>query len=164
MIPPGATLRDALQVVSALVRDRYERLNAPATHRPNGKHRRILLNTQAVADAIQAATRRELRKAEIDSAVGVEFRAITEDQATRCAPAESGPRKRKCWVVNNGYYIEVKSLSRTPTGWDVVAQYQFTSEGPTPDESEIQMYEILHSFERRNGEWVETRQEIIAQS
>lgn len=164
VVQQESTHRDALQVIAALIQDKYERLSAPRAQRPNGETRPILLNAQAIVDAIRAATGHELRKAEVDAAIEPEFRDINEDQATRCAPWEPDPRKQKCWVIDNGYYIEVESVSRTATGWDVVAQYQFTGEDRRPGQSTVQMYQVQHSFEQQDGQWVQTKEEVIAQS
>jgi hypothetical protein len=157
---------DALRVVAAIVQEKHDKLRSPkALKTREGKSLPILLNVGSVIAAIQAGTGQEVRNSEVDAVIKPKFRDVTAEGVIRCAPWKQDPRKEECWVVDEGFYIELKSLARTATGWEAVVNSQFTSEGHhRPGQLDVQWNQFRYVYVNRNGNWVKVKEELSGQS
>ena len=66
--------------------------------------------------------------------------------------------------MDNGSHLSIKSLTRTPLGWKVVVDNYFTGEDRLPGQSQIQWNQFGYTYEKQNGEWVQTEKQLLGRS
>jgi hypothetical protein len=160
-----ARASDALEVVAAIVQNRYELFRSPEALINTGQPRPILLDVPSVIAAVREVSGVTVQPGEVKTAVHpAEYRDVASKQAIRCEPWAQDPRQCSYRTLDDGYGIKFESLKPTPEGWEVITESYITGEERWPGQYEIQWYRTRHRLVKNGGRWTVVEWETLGQS
>lgn len=115
----------------------------------------LIVNVESFVDAWHAETGEALSRSQIVAAMDRPFLDLSVVQSQEC-----GPDGDTCRIVNNGVYVRLDSITRTPSGFDAVVTVDWNS----PRGGGIDFNQIHYSFQRATDGWRPTDQRVLVRS
>lgn len=126
----------------------------------------FFVDLQSLISAAREGTGVRLGRRDAAAAVGRAFRDATEKDVVRSAPSPDTSRSDNYWIVDDGIHVQIDSIGRTSTGYEVVVTYRDTERRPAHEykpvaSSGIGASQVRYSLIKRGGKWAVQSREIL---